>query len=78
MSPGIPLADYPLLSLLSRLLLETGTSDTDRVEFSRRIGTHTGGVYASTVTATRAGDGGTVSAPNDVVSYLFLRCFKPK
>ncbi|KAG5190324.1 Metalloenzyme, LuxS/M16 peptidase-like protein [Tribonema minus] len=70
---GIPLSEYPLLGLFSRLLLESGAGARDRVELSRHINTHTGGVYCSTVTGTRAGANGAVAAPDDVVGYLFLR-----
>lgn len=39
--------DIPLLSLFTRIMTETGTSDYSDVELSQKIGTHTGGVGAS-------------------------------
>ena len=39
--------DIPLLPLLTRVMMETGTSSMDSVQLSRKIGTHTGGIGIS-------------------------------
>mmetsp|Transcript_20376 Transcript_20376/g.40720 ORF Transcript_20376/g.40720 Transcript_20376/m.40720 type:complete len:1138 (-) Transcript_20376:45-3458(-) len=44
---SVPLSDAPLLSLLTRLMIESGTTDLTDVELSRKIGTHTGGINAN-------------------------------
>lgn len=68
----VPLEDYPILGLFSRVLTETGTSKLDRVQLSRRIGSQTGGVYASFLTD-QPSAGGSVADPGALKSYLFLR-----
>eukprot|EP00611_Tribonema_gayanum_P022355 TRINITY_DN4469_c0_g1_i1.p1 TRINITY_DN4469_c0_g1~~TRINITY_DN4469_c0_g1_i1.p1 ORF type:complete len:1067 (+),score=347.82 TRINITY_DN4469_c0_g1_i1:601-3801(+) len=70
---GVPLSEYPLLGLFSRMLLETGAGSMDRVELTRHIGTQTGGVYCTSLTGTKMGGGGVIASSDDVVGYLFLR-----
>lgn len=48
---GIPLDDVALLPLFTRVMMETGAGEYDSVALSRRIGTHTGGVGASSLIA---------------------------
>ncbi|CEM29089.1 unnamed protein product [Vitrella brassicaformis CCMP3155] len=68
----MPVEDIPYLPLFTRMLTESGTSKYDEVGFSRRIGSKTGGVGASsTITSKRAPDG-VVGNPMDVLSYLFI------
>jgi hypothetical protein len=43
----------------------------DRVELSRHIGTHTGGVYC--MVGQKQGKGGIIASSDDVLGYLFLR-----
>ena len=56
----------PYLSLFGRALTEIGTSKEDFVQLSQRIGSRTGGVWASLFTSSRRGD-------NQAVTRLFLR-----
>ncbi|CAM9341622.1 unnamed protein product, partial [Choristocarpus tenellus] len=53
-------------------LTETGTSDLDRVQLARRIGSQTGGVYTTFLKEQPYKDG-RVSDPDTLVSYLFVR-----
>ncbi|CAN0493283.1 unnamed protein product, partial [Ectocarpus sp. 12 AP-2014] len=53
-------------------MMETGTSEMDRVQLSRRIGSQTGGVYA-TFLADQPSAGGAVADPGALKQYLFLR-----
>lgn len=69
---NILLEDMPILGLFSRIMMETGTSDMDRVQLSRRIGSQTGGVYA-TFLADQPSAGGAVADPGALKQYLFLR-----
>lgn len=69
---NIPLEDMPILGLFSRVMMETGTSEMDRVKLSRRIGSQTGGVYA-TFLADQPSAGGAVAEPGALKQYLFLR-----
>uniref|UniRef100_A0A7S1FV17 Peptidase M16C associated domain-containing protein n=1 Tax=Corethron hystrix TaxID=216773 RepID=A0A7S1FV17_9STRA len=41
---SVPLSEVPILSVLTRLMMEAGTSDLSNVELRRQIGTHTGGI----------------------------------
>ncbi|CAN0479652.1 unnamed protein product, partial [Hapterophycus canaliculatus] len=69
---NILLEDMPILGLFSRIMMETGTSEMDRVQLSRRIGSQTGGVYA-TFLADQPSAGGAVADPGALKQYLFLR-----
>lgn len=69
---AIPLEDYPILGLFSRMMMETGTSKLDRVQLSRRIGSQTGGVYASFLTD-QPSTNGMVADVGALKSFLFLR-----
>ncbi|CAM9295585.1 unnamed protein product [Ectocarpus sp. 4 AP-2014] len=69
---NIPLEDMPILGIFSRVMMETGTSEMDRVQLSRRIGSQTGGVYA-TFLADQPSAGGAVADPGALKQYLFLR-----
>lgn len=69
---AVPLEDYPILGLFSRVMMETGTSEMDRVKLSRRIGSQTGGVYC-TFLADQPSTDGAVADPGALKSYLFLR-----
>jgi hypothetical protein len=55
------------------MLLETGAGSMDRVELSRHIGTHTGGVYCTSMVGQKQGKGGVIASSDDVLGYLFLR-----
>jgi Zn-dependent M16 (insulinase) family peptidase len=68
----IPLEEYPLLGLLSRMLLETGTSTMDRVQLTRHISTQTGGLSMGSISGQTVNNGA-VAQPDDMVAYLFLR-----
>ncbi|CAM9808892.1 unnamed protein product, partial [Discosporangium mesarthrocarpum] len=52
--------------------METGTSAMDRVQLSRHIGSHTGGVYA-TLMAEQPFVDGRVAGSDELKSYLFIR-----
>ncbi|CAM9995807.1 unnamed protein product, partial [Laminaria digitata] len=69
---NVLLEDLPILGLFSRVMMETGTSDMDRVQLSRRIGSQTGGVYA-TFLADQPSAGGAVADPKALKQFLFLR-----
>jgi len=62
----VPQELLPYLSLFGRALTEIGTSKEDFVQLSQRIGSRTGGVWASLFTSSRRGD-------NQAVTRLFLR-----
>lgn len=49
----LPSAYLPYVALFGRLLLETGTAQEDFVSLSQRIGSQTGGIYATRFTGTR-------------------------
>lgn len=69
---NILVEDMPILGMFSRIMMETGTSEMDRVQLSRRIGSQTGGVYA-TFLADQPSAGGAVADPASLKQYLFLR-----
>lgn len=69
---NILLEDMPILGMFTRIMMETGTSEMDRVQLSRRIGSQTGGVYA-TFLADQPSAGGAVADPAALKQYLFLR-----
>ena len=69
---NVLLEDLPILGLFSRVIMETGTSSMDRVQLSRRIGSQTGGVYA-TFLADQPSAGGAVADPKALKQFLFLR-----
>ncbi|CAM9175968.1 unnamed protein product, partial [Ascophyllum nodosum] len=52
--------------------MESGTSELDRVQLSRRIGSQTGGVYATFLNA-QPFQGGVVADPGALKQYFFLR-----
>ncbi len=56
----VPQRDIPLLPLFSRALIETGTDKEDFVTLSRRISTHTGGIWPDLLATTR-GDRGSAT-----------------
>jgi len=68
----VPFDLLPLMPLFCRCLTEMGTSDMDDIALSRFIQTHTGGVYTSTSTTQKYGEGNKVPA-QEVVSNLFVR-----
>eukprot|EP01041_Mallomonas_annulata_P007213 gene7214-14710_t len=68
----IAVEDLPVLSLLSRMLTESGTATLDEVALSRRIGSDTGGVSVSYQTEVKLASG-RVSNPNDVITLLIVR-----
>merc|ERR1711935_114099 len=47
---GLDVEDIALLPLFSRMMMDTGAGEFDRVELSRKIGTHTGGISVSAMT----------------------------
>jgi Zn-dependent M16 (insulinase) family peptidase len=67
-------ADAALLPLLSRMLVESGTSQLDRVQMSRRVGALTGGVGASVMMLPRkrGEDRHTVTGLDDVTAHLVM------
>ena len=48
---GIAVEDLPLLPILSRCMTETGTYDTNEVDFIENLCTHTGGISVSIMVA---------------------------
>ncbi len=70
---SLNLDDLPLVSLLSRMFLETGTSEMDRVQLSRYIDTHTGGLGISSVSGQRSCGDSVVVTPDNFVDYLFIK-----
>jgi len=70
---GVPLSEMPLMPMLTRLMMEGGTSDLDAVSLQRRIGARTGGISVSTFSQQRTGQGGAVGDPFDAVCMLQLR-----
>ncbi len=70
---SLSLDDLPLLSLLSRMFLETGTSELDRVQLSRYIDTHTGGLSISSISGPRSCGDSVVVTPDNFIDYLFIK-----
>lgn len=68
---GVSEEDLPYLPLLSRMLLESGTSMLDEVALSRKIGSLTGGIQASYYSDVRH-KSGVVADSNDVLLYMVL------
>ncbi len=62
----LPTAYLPYVALFGRLLLETGTAQEDFVSLSQRIGSQTGGIYATRFTGSRRLD-------RSPTAWLFLR-----
>lgn len=69
---GVALEDLPLLPLLSRMLMESGTETMDEVALSRQIGAETGGISIAVHTDLKE-KSGVVSDPNDVIALLLVR-----
>eukprot|EP00607_Mallomonas_marina_P007288 CAMPEP_0182417672 /NCGR_PEP_ID=MMETSP1167-20130531/2113_1 /TAXON_ID=2988 /ORGANISM="Mallomonas Sp, Strain CCMP3275" /LENGTH=1082 /DNA_ID=CAMNT_0024591379 /DNA_START=84 /DNA_END=3332 /DNA_ORIENTATION=+ len=69
---GIAVEDLPLLSLLGRLLTETGTEKMDEVTLSRHIGAQTGGVNVFFHSDLKQGNG-VVSNPHDIIALMIVR-----
>lgn len=72
----LPLEDVRLLPIFTRIMTETGAGDYDSVALSRRIGTHTGGVGATTmITAVnqRGADGSVTSAGDNIQAKLLIQ-----
>jgi Zn-dependent M16 (insulinase) family peptidase len=69
--------DLPLLPLFTRLLLETGAGELDRVALSQRIGSVTGGIGASmSILPMNMAEGATesiVTDPDSVVAMLSVQ-----
>jgi Zn-dependent M16 (insulinase) family peptidase len=73
---GLSLDDAPLLSLLSRLMMETGAGEYSDVALSRRIGTYTGGVSVSVMTTPVRPEGVDESVTTDgtkMITKLLVR-----
>ncbi len=70
---SLSMDDLPLLSLLSRMFLETGTSEMDRVQLTRYIDTHTGGLGISSISGPRSSGDSAVVAPDNFIDYLFIK-----
>eukprot|EP00978_Attheya_sp_CCMP212_P002284 scaffold4708_cov55-Attheya_sp.AAC.1 len=73
---GLSLDDAPLLSLLSRIMMETGAGEYSDVALSRRIGTYTGGVSVSVMTTPVRPDGVDESVTTDgtkMITKLLVR-----
>jgi len=73
---GVSFEDIPLLSLLIRIMRETGAGDYSDVELSRMIGTHTGGISAALMKSTVRSDfetEGTVRDGEHMLSKLFFK-----
>ena len=68
----VPMSELPLLSLFTRLLVETGTSELDAAALQRKIGAKTGGIAASTLSQLRSGHG-KIADPFDVTAHLAIR-----
>eukprot|EP00548_Thalassiothrix_antarctica_P007474 CAMPEP_0194146632 /NCGR_PEP_ID=MMETSP0152-20130528/21136_1 /TAXON_ID=1049557 /ORGANISM="Thalassiothrix antarctica, Strain L6-D1" /LENGTH=1085 /DNA_ID=CAMNT_0038847193 /DNA_START=62 /DNA_END=3319 /DNA_ORIENTATION=+ len=72
----IPLEDVAILQLMTRMLTQTGTSQYDPVALAQRIGTYTGGVGASILTAPVNRDGvddGIITDCNTMVTKLIIQ-----
>jgi len=72
---GVPLKDIGLLSIFTRIMTETGAGEFSDVDFARKIGTHTGGVSASTSTRTLrpdAVDAGTIHECDHMLTKIFI------
>jgi len=73
----LALEDVPYLPLFTRMLSELGTTSCGEVAFSRRIGSLTGGLRTSYLSARKpVGSGGTaaaVASADEAVAYLLLR-----
>eukprot|EP00568_Trieres_chinensis_P010251 CAMPEP_0183296302 /NCGR_PEP_ID=MMETSP0160_2-20130417/3918_1 /TAXON_ID=2839 ORGANISM="Odontella Sinensis, Strain Grunow 1884" /NCGR_SAMPLE_ID=MMETSP0160_2 /ASSEMBLY_ACC=CAM_ASM_000250 /LENGTH=1106 /DNA_ID=CAMNT_0025457905 /DNA_START=80 /DNA_END=3400 /DNA_ORIENTATION=+ len=72
---ALSLDDAPLLSLFTRMMMETGAGEYSDVQLSRRIGTHTGGVSASIFTTPVKGGDADMSAVSDgskMITKLFI------
>jgi len=70
---SIPLSEYPLLGLFSKMILETGTNEMSQVELTRHISTQTGGIYCSNILGTKLGKDGNIPIEEEIIGYLFIR-----
>eukprot|EP01084_Bolivina_argentea_P177645 307161_1 len=70
---SLSLDDIPLINLLSRMFLETGTSELDRVQLSQYIDTHTGGLCISSISGPRSCGDSVVVKPDNFIDYLFIK-----
>jgi presequence protease len=71
---GIDEADVELLPLLTRMLMEAGTSQSDLVTLTRKIGTNTGGISVSLNSGVKSAGHRAVEAdPSNVWLYLMIR-----
>jgi len=71
----LPLEDIPLLSIFTRVMMETGAGDYDSVALSRRIGMHTGGVGVSAMISgvnEEGSKGGVVTSGEHFVTKLLI------
>ncbi len=69
---SIPLDELTLVSLLSSLLLDTGTSKLDRIQLAQYIDTHTGGLSLSSISGPRVNNQ-VVATPDNFIDYMFVR-----
>jgi Zn-dependent M16 (insulinase) family peptidase len=66
--------DIEILSLFSRMVLETGTADLDEAELQRRIGSETGGISTSFFSEAKApATPGTTADMDDPILYFIFR-----
>jgi Zn-dependent M16 (insulinase) family peptidase len=69
---SVSVDDLDILSLFSRMLMETGTATLDEAGLAYKIGTNTGGISVSYINDLKAGNGKIVDS-NDVSLYLMIR-----
>lgn len=70
---SLPVDEISLVPLLSRMLLEVGTSKMDETAFSRHMHAHTGGVSVSTLNSLKHTADGKVGSPNEGIYRLVIR-----
>jgi len=73
---GLSLEDAPLLSLFTRIMMETGAGEYSDVQLSRKIGTHTGGVSVglfSTPVNAKGADESVVSDGSHMITKIFIK-----
>ena len=69
----LPWEELPAMRLLSRMLLDVGTSELDPVALQRRIGARTGGVSAAMLYEQPVAADGAVADPYGISAHLALR-----
>jgi len=69
----VPWAELPTVRLLSRMLLDVGTSSLDAVALQRRVGARTGGLGAAMLFEQPAGPDGALPDPLAVTAHFALR-----